>query len=156
MANPTWDIESKMKGFAYQLFDLRSFSRSSGFPDGSVVKNPSANAGDMGSILGWGTFLGEGNGNSLHFSCLGNPMNRGAWRAIVYGVTKSWTGLSDQTATTGSSTVWNAIYRMNLFLSAIRVKKIKWYSIHKVLSPKKDTGYNLQIIFHVFLDLSWV
>ena len=50
-----------------------------GFPDGSVVKNPSANAGDMGLIPGSGRSSGEGNGNPLQYSCLGNPMERRAW-----------------------------------------------------------------------------
>ena len=52
-----------------------------GFPGGSVVKNPLANAGDAGSIPGSGRYPGEGNGNTLQYSCLGNPMDRGAWRA---------------------------------------------------------------------------
>ena len=43
---------------------------------GSVVKNPPANAGDIGSILGLGRSSGEGNGNPLHYSCLGSPMDR--------------------------------------------------------------------------------
>ena len=59
-----------------------------GFPGGSVVKNPSANAEDMCLISGSGRSLGEGNGNPLQYSCLGNPMDRGAWWAIVYGVAK--------------------------------------------------------------------
>ena len=45
------------------------------FPVGSVVKNPPANAGDMGLIPVWGRFPGEGNGNPLQYSCLGNPMD---------------------------------------------------------------------------------
>ena len=51
-----------------------------GFFGGSVVKNPPANAGDtrdVGLIPGWGRSLGEGNGNPLKYSCLGNPMDRG-------------------------------------------------------------------------------
>ena len=59
-----------------------------GFPDGSVVKNPPANAGDPGSIPGWGRSAGEGKGNPLQYSCLGNPMDRGAWQASVHGVAK--------------------------------------------------------------------
>ena len=65
-----------------------------GFPGGSVVKNPPANegdTGDVGLIPGSGRSLGEGNGNPLQYSCLGNPMDRGAWRATVHGVAKSWT-----------------------------------------------------------------
>ena len=60
-----------------------------GFPGGSVVKNPSANAGDTGSIPGLGRSPGEGNGNPLQYSCLGNPMNRGAWQDTIQGVEES-------------------------------------------------------------------
>jgi len=59
-----------------------------GFPYGSLIKNPPANAGDAGSIPGSGRCPGEGNGNPLQYSCLGNPMDRGAWEATVHGVTK--------------------------------------------------------------------
>ena len=58
------------------------------FPGGFVVKNPPANAGDQGSILGSGRTSGEGNGNPLQYSCLGNPMERGAWLATICGVAK--------------------------------------------------------------------
>ena len=58
-----------------------------GFPGGSV-KNPPANAGDVGSIPGAGRSPGEGNVNPLQYSCLENPMDRGAWQAIVHGVTQ--------------------------------------------------------------------
>ena len=61
------------------------------FPDGSVVKNPPANAGDTGSIPGLERYPGEGNGNPLQYSYLGNPMDRGDWRATVQGVTMSQT-----------------------------------------------------------------
>ena len=60
-----------------------------GFPGGSMVKNPPANAGDMGSIPGSGISPGGGNGNPLQYSCLGNSMDRGAWRATARGVTKT-------------------------------------------------------------------
>ena len=65
-----------------------------GFLGGSVVKNLPANAADMGSIPGLGRSTGEGNGNSHQYSSLGNPTDRGVWRATVYGVAKSWTRLS--------------------------------------------------------------
>ena len=65
------------------------------FPGGSVVKNPPANAGDTDSIPGSGRSSGEGNGNPLQNSCLGNVMDRGAWHAAVHGITKSQTRLSD-------------------------------------------------------------
>ena len=65
-----------------------------GFPGGSVVKNPPANAGDAGLSLGWEDPLGEGNGNPLQYSCLGNPMDREDWQATIHEVTKSWTQFS--------------------------------------------------------------
>ena len=60
-----------------------------------MVKNPPANAGDTGSISELGRSPGEGNGNPLQYSCLGDPMDRGAWWATVHGVEKSGTLLSD-------------------------------------------------------------
>ena len=60
-----------------------------------MVKNPPANVGDVSSVPGLGRYPGEGNGNPLHYSCLGNPMDRGIWWAAVHGVTKSRTGLSN-------------------------------------------------------------
>ena len=51
-----------------------------------MVKNLPANAEDMGLIPGLGRSPGEGNGYPVQYSCLGNPMDRGAWRAIVHGV----------------------------------------------------------------------
>ena len=65
-----------------------------GFPGGSVVKNPPANAGDVGSIPGMGRYPGEGNGIPLQYSCLENPMDREAWWGTVHGVAKSQTPLS--------------------------------------------------------------
>ena len=58
------------------------------FPGGSAVKNLPVNAGDVGSIPESGRSPAEGNGNPLQYSCLGNPMHRGAWRDTVHGVTK--------------------------------------------------------------------
>ena len=66
-----------------------------GFPGGSVVKNPPAKTGDGGLIPELGRSPREGNGNPLQYSCLGNGMDRGAWWAIVHGVKKSRTQLSD-------------------------------------------------------------
>ena len=59
-----------------------------------MVKNPPANAGDVGSVPVSGR-SGEGNGNPLQYSCLGNPVDKGAWHAAVHGGTKSQTRLSD-------------------------------------------------------------
>ena len=62
-----------------------------------MVKSPSANAGDArdaGSVPGSGRSPGVGNGTPLQYSCLENPMDRGAWWAAVHRITKSWTRLS--------------------------------------------------------------
>ena len=58
------------------------------FPGGSVVKNPPPNAGDADSIPESGRSPGEGNGNQLQHSCLGNLMDRRAWQATVHGAAK--------------------------------------------------------------------
>ena len=60
-----------------------------GLPCSSVGKESDCNAGDVGSIPGLGRSSGEGNGNPFRYSCLENPMDRGAWRATVHGVTES-------------------------------------------------------------------
>ena len=67
-----------------------------GFAGGSNGKECACNAGDAGepgSIPGLGGSPGEGNGNPLQDSCLENFMDREAWRAIIHGVTKSWTSV---------------------------------------------------------------
>ena len=60
-------------------------------PGGSEVKVSACNAGNLGSIPGSGRFPGKGNGNPLQYSCLENPVDRGAWWTIAHGVTKSQT-----------------------------------------------------------------
>ena len=60
-----------------------------GFPDSSVGKESARNAGDPGLILGLGRSAGEGIGYPLQYSCLQNPMDRGAWQLTVYGVQES-------------------------------------------------------------------
>ena len=59
-----------------------------GFPGGSDGKESVCSAGDLGSIPGLGRSLGEGNGYPLQYSCLDNPMDRGAWWATVHGVAR--------------------------------------------------------------------
>ena len=67
------------------------------FPGGSEDKASACNTGDPGLIPGLGRSPGKGNGNPLEYSCLENPMDRGAWRATVHGIAKSRTRLSDFT-----------------------------------------------------------
>ena len=64
-----------------------------GFPGGSDGKESAYSAGDLGSIPGSGRSTGGGNGNPLHYFCLENSMNRGAWWATVHGIAKSQTQL---------------------------------------------------------------
>ena len=83
-------------GLHWELTSI--WSHEGGFAGSSVVRNPPANAEareDTGSIPGLGRSPGEGNGNPLQYSCLENPMKRGAWWATVHGVVKSWRRLSD-------------------------------------------------------------
>ena len=74
-----------------------------GFPGSSAGKESTCSAGDAGvagSIPGSGRSLGGGCDNPLQYSCLENPMDRGAWWPTVHGVAKSWTRLSNLTHTT--------------------------------------------------------
>ena len=68
-----------------------------GFPGASDGKASAHNVGDLRLLPGPGRSPGEGNGNPLHYSCLENSMDGGAWWATVHGVAKSWIRLSDFT-----------------------------------------------------------
>ena len=71
-------------GATWPRFDLCSRTLM-GCPGGSDGKESACNVGDLGSIPGLGRSPGEGNGNSFQYSCLENPMVRGAWQAVVHG-----------------------------------------------------------------------
>ena len=73
------------------IYIERERERERGFPDVSDSKESIYNAGDLGLITGLGRSHGEGHGNPFQYSCLENPMDRGAWWAIVQRVAKSWT-----------------------------------------------------------------
>ena len=72
-----------------QLTHIHTQTYTQFLPGGSAVKVFAYNMGDPGSIPGSGRSPGEGNGNPLQYSCLGNPMDGGAWWATVHGVTES-------------------------------------------------------------------
>ena len=74
-------------------YDLNSIPSLMDFLQGSASKESACNAGNLGSIPELGKFPGEGNGNPFQYSCLGNPMDRGAWRATAHGVAQSQTQL---------------------------------------------------------------
>ena len=92
-----------------------------GFPDGSKVKNPHANAGDPGLIPGSGRPPGGGNGNSLQYSCLDKPMDRGTWQTTIYViqsiVAEHWTHLSTHTCVNYISNYleYNPKYKINIY-----------------------------------------
>ena len=81
------------------------------YPGDLVVKNPPANAGRTGWIPGSERSPGGGDGNPLQYSCLENPMDRGAWQATVHAVARSWTWLSDSTTVTP----WHASGSLHMF-----------------------------------------
>ena len=68
----------------------RGYRQQKGFPGGSDCKESACSSGDLGSLPGLGDSPGEGNSDPLQYSCLGNSMDRGAWRATVTGVTESY------------------------------------------------------------------
>ena len=79
------------KGPSSQGYGFSSGHIWMGCPGGPEVKVSASNVGDPGSIPGSGRSPGERNGNPLQYSCLENPMDRGAWRATVHEVAKSQT-----------------------------------------------------------------
>ena len=89
-----------------------------------MVKTPSANAGDEGLIPGLGRSSGEGNGDPLQYSCLGNPTDRGTWRAAVQGVTKSCTWLTNSTHTHTHNEFRQKCISMKQTLSQVALKSV--------------------------------
>ena len=93
---PSYSLSSDSGHYLYNALKISVIVSQDGglIPGSSVVKNLPANAGDSGLIPGSGRSPGEGNDNPCQYSCLGNPMDRGAWQFIVHGATKSQTWLS--------------------------------------------------------------
>ena len=92
-----WDSPGKSTGVGYHCL-LRTLSLGVPKPSKNVPKALAVRTllrkGDFGSTPGSGRSPGEGNGNPLHYACLENSMDRGAWQVAVHGVTKSQTQLS--------------------------------------------------------------
>ena len=108
-----------------------------------MVKNLPANAGDLrdaGSVPGSGRSHGGVNGNPLQYPCLGNPMDKGAWRAAVHGVTKSQTRLSTHT----SSTRGGFYSLLGGFLARVVLFFLSWVSF-QVLIFRGIISIRLQI-----------
>ena len=150
-----------------------------GASGGSDSKESACNAGDPDSILEFGRSPGEGNGSPLQCSCLENPMDRGAWRAIVHGVAKSWTWLSNMCVTsthmlqvhcfhntfsflpwTLQWTVDNCLFNLNfisnLYTSHISLSNIRTVRIELKVALKNDVVTRLRsngIFWGKFLHL---
>ena len=84
-------VQQKIKVLTILFSIFTSFTpcQPRGFPGGSDSKEFACNVGDLGSIPGLGRSSGEGNSNPLQYSCLENPIDSGAWKTTVHGVTKS-------------------------------------------------------------------
>ena len=93
-----------------------------GFPHSSFGKESVCNAGDPSSIPGSGRPPGEGNGNPLHYSCLENPTDRGAWQATVHGVLSL------------------GYWILNVSSTGVRPDFVSWYLLCPWYSPGKNTG----------------
>ena len=135
-------------------------------------KESACNAGDVGLIPGWGRSPGQGSGNPLQYSCLGNPVDRGAWWATIHvahqGSQKSWTWLSDWTTTTISltptsltsfkiQTIQNSCF-INYVLSVVGKHSQRWLSNYKKNAMMYCWTLNLVIktlltslIFNIFI-----
>ena len=88
-----------------------------GFLGVSDGKESACNTRDLGSIPGLGRSPGEGNGNPLQYSCLENPMDRGAWRATVYGVTElDMTEQLTQSRFVGSVNIGGVVENVSLII----------------------------------------
>ena len=92
-----FNFEEKTNNLAYIKYQINKFKKmvTQGDVHGSDGKESAHNVGDLGSIPGLGRHPGEGNGNSLQYSCLENCMGRVAWWDIVHGVAKSCMQLND-------------------------------------------------------------
>ena len=125
-----WDLENFFFSFKRYLFILGSF------PHSSFGKEPACNAGDLGLIPGSGRSSGEGNGNPLQYSCLENPIDRGAWRAIVHGMARVRRDLA-----TKPPPEWSTIF-------------LKLHVFHQIITAKEHFHLWMMVTF-LFLWKGW-
>ena len=129
--------------FTWDIFWQRNMVLEA-FPGGSVVKNPPANAEDLGSIPGSGWSPEEGDGNPLQYSCLGNPMDIGAWWATVSGAAQTQTQLSNYTTTNGTG---NRLWCLELCFSIVLGHRYLWIYVPKLVQ--------LKVVFSADWGLDW-
>ena len=96
-------FKTRIKAIPNFIWWPAPFEHSSASLVAQTVKESACSAEDLGSIPGLGRSPGGGNSYPLQYSCLENPMDRGAWQALVHGVTKSWTRLKWLTITLEST-----------------------------------------------------
>ena len=116
---------SKMSTPGRILGVLSSFQ---GFPNSSVGKESACNAGDLGSSPGLGRSPGEGNGNPLQYSCLENPMGRGAWQATVHGATRVEHDWVTKLPPLPSGCLWCHASCITLL---VRGQRLPWFEVKK-------------------------
>ena len=114
-----------------------------GFPCGPVVKNPSANAGDTGSIPGSGRSLRGGNGNPLQHSCLGNPTDREAWWATAHVVAKSRTQLASLQKGGSITVSFFSLLRQNGVISPELLENYNTFSSSIICCPSSMRNVKL-------------
>ena len=107
-----------------------------GFPDSSGGKESACSVGDLGPIFGLGRSPGVGNGNSLQYCGLENPMDRGAWRATVHGVTESQTPLKQLSM---------HAYTTNLYVYTFILFRQPWDPPTLSLFTNKDPALHIKI-----------
>ena len=117
-----------------------SFCLHQGFPGGLDVKESACRAGGPGPIPGSGRSSGEGNGYPLQYSCLGNPINRGAWWAIIHGVSKCWTEQLTHAHNWFQSVHAQPLYQLPLYVLRFEEPALKgsWWSWNKALQEQED------------------
>ena len=135
-----------------------------------VVKNPPPSAGDirdLGSIPGPGRSPGGGHGNPLQCSCLENPMDRGAWRVMVHGVTKSWTRLKRLSTHAGESFgFWETVcdkgkgkhHRLKLaefFFFFFRERQKDWSGPKSALVHIDMLAFSFMLLIFLDINFDW-
>ena len=110
-----------------------------GFPGGSDCKEFPCNVEDLGSIPGLGRSPGGEHGNPLQYFCLGNLVDRGAWRAAIHGVAKSWTQFSDWACTHRNTHTYVIRYMYNYTISPpylwtlnLQIQRALYYTIYTI------------------------
>ena len=117
-----------------------ALGRTWGFPGGSDSKESACSAGDPGSILWWGRYLGERNDYPLQYSFLENPMNRSGWQTTVHRVTKSWTQLRDSHTHTHTQAELTEHFVRRSFKSCMNSTRVP-ESRDKVKSTKSSESF---------------